>query len=140
MSSQAVGRLPLVLAALMLPALAGCAGGADRPEAPAVRWDTGRPAVANQELYAFDEIRAGDYAAAERKLLDTARLAEDDPYRLLNLALVLQMTGRGDEAAALYGRVLEMEANPRAAVASGFGRPVKDIAESALARLDDGGI
>lgn len=139
MSNRIMQAAGPVLAGLALCGLSACSGVESTAQAPAVRWNTAQP-TQPADLYALDEIRAGNYAAAERKLLDTSRLAEDDPYRLLNLALVLQMTGRGDEAAALYGRVLEMEANPRAAVASGFGRPVKDIAESALARLDNGGI
>ena len=129
----------IALAIVAVASLAACAAAAERAEYRSSR-NAAQLDAASSKLYALEEIRAGDYAAAERKLLDTARLAEDDPYRLLNLALVLQMTGRADEASALYARVLEMEANPRAAVASGFGRPVKDIAESALARLDDDNI
>lgn len=87
------------------------------------------------DRYAMDDIMAGDFAAAERKLLDGSRFDADDPYRLLNLALVYQKTDRAEMAVDIYRRVLELNANPRAALASGFGRPVKDIAKTALTAL-----
>lgn len=137
MSRFTFTRPGLALSAFALFGLAACAAAPGRVDYQVSR-NAARIDDASSDLYAMDEIRTGNFAAAEVKLRDTTRLAEDDPYRLLNLALVLQMTGRQNEASALYGQVLDMESNPKAAVASGFGRPVKDIAQSALARLGDG--
>jgi len=93
-------------------------------------------AAAEADRYAMEAILAGDYATAEARLRDAERFAPGDPYRLINLAMVLQSTGRANEAAALYRRVLEMDINPLGALPSGKGRPVKSIAKSALASLE----
>ncbi|GAB4570883.1 MAG: hypothetical protein Tsb008_00910 [Rhodothalassiaceae bacterium] len=89
-----------------------------------------------RDAYAMDAIMAGEFEKAIAILEDDSRFAADDPYRLLNLALAYQKTGRADEAAEVYRRVLALKTNPNAALASGNGRPVKDIAHSALASLD----
>jgi len=133
--SHSVGyRMGCIISAGLL--LAGCAvkGSSSYPELPQSAVQIGVPGPG--EDYAMAQILAGDYAAAEARLRDPARYEVDDPFRLINLALVLQRTGRAEEAAALYSRILTLQENPKASLASGEGRPVKDIAQTALASLE----
>lgn len=116
--------------------LAACASAPRTTADTAMTPQASQAAAAEADRYAMEAILAGDYATAESKLRDAERFAPGDPYRLINLAMVLQSTGRAGEAAALYRRVLEMDVNPLGALPSGKGRPVKSIAKSALAALD----
>jgi len=124
------------VAAVAAIGLAACSiqGSDSYPQLPDSTIQTGVPQ--NADSYAMDEIMAGDYAAAEAELRDLTRYAADDPFRLINLALVLQRTGRESEAAMLYNRILALQDNPKAGLASGSGKPVKDIARTALASLE----
>lgn len=116
--------------------LAGCTlqGSSSYPQLPESTVQVGVPQWAGD--YAMDEIVAGDYAAAEAELRDLTRYEADDPFRLVNLALVLQRTGREAEAEMLYYRILALQGDPKASLADGRGRPVKDIARTALASLN----
>lgn len=127
-------RIACVASAGLL--LAGCAvkGSTSYPELPASAIQIGVPGPG--EDYAMAQILAGDYAAAEARLRDLSRYDAHDPFRLINLALVLQRTGRSDEAAALYNRILALQGDATAMLASGNGRSVKDIARTALASLE----
>jgi Flp pilus assembly protein TadD len=58
----------------------------------------------------FQEIAAGNFAAAERTLVQERRASPDSPELMLNLAAVYAKTGRTDEARALYASVLEEKA------------------------------
>ena len=60
---------------------------------------------------------------------------EKDPsnvFRQLNLAWVYAQTGRKDEAAMIYRRILMADQDLVAAVPSGEGRSVKSLAERGL--------
>lgn len=127
-------RLGVVAAAAIGLAACSVQGSDSYPRLPDSAIQVGVPQAADS--YAMDAIMAGDYAAAEAELRDPARYASDDPFRLINLALVLQRTGREAEAALLYNRILALQGNPTASLASGSGKPVKEIARTALASLE----
>lgn len=110
--------VPLAIAAFAAPAVA-----ADKDQMKA-----------DQDPVAFETIRAGDLETAEKALM--AAKENEDPFQLLNLAYVMQKTGRSDEAAALYRQILDSEQNPYAKLASGDPRRVKSIARDGLAYLD----
>lgn len=124
-----------VLGTALVLGLGACASTAERPEHHRSA-NAAKVAPAPADRYAMQAIMKGDYAKAEEKLRTTAAKRPDDPYALLNLAFVLQKTGRQAEAARLYEDILELEANPKAGLASGYGRPVKDVARTALGALD----
>lgn len=54
-------------------------------------------------------IAKGDFAGAERTLLQELRIHPDRPELLLNLAAVYVKTGRPGEARVLYQRVLSQD-------------------------------
>ncbi|WP_322965762.1 tetratricopeptide repeat protein [Sphingomonas fuzhouensis] len=58
----------------------------------------------------YQDIAAGNFAAAERTLLQERRADPRSPELMLNLAAVYAKTGRAAEARALYGAVLEEKA------------------------------
>ncbi|WP_294234396.1 tetratricopeptide repeat protein [uncultured Sphingomonas sp.] len=58
----------------------------------------------------FQQILAGDFATAERTLLDERRADPRSPELMLNLAAVYAKTGRAADARALYDAVLEEKA------------------------------
>ena len=67
------------------------------------------PAMAQEgwpQRTGYQEIAAGNLAAAERPLLAERRTSPDSPELMLNLAAVYAQTGRVSEARALYGAVL----------------------------------
>lgn len=53
----------------------------------------------------YQALINGDYATAEKQIL-AGRVGKYDPARALNLGLILARTGRGDEAAVQFRRVL----------------------------------
>jgi Flp pilus assembly protein TadD len=67
---------------------------------------------------AYQAIQDGKWSEAESQLRAGLEKNPDDPMRLLNLAYVLQSTGRGDEATRVYERVLQLDRDPLVAVGS----------------------
>ena len=65
------------------------------------------PAMAAGDQHnGYVQIRAGDYASAERIIVAERRNAADDIDLMLNLATVYVHTGRGEQARALYKAIL----------------------------------
>lgn len=58
---------------------------------------------------AYKAILGQAYGEAETRLTSEVRVPRDDPARLINLAHVLAKTGRSDQAARLYQRVMILE-------------------------------
>ena len=56
----------------------------------------------------YSSIISGDYASAERQIRES-NLSKYDPARALNLGFVLAKTGRPDQAAKQFRRVLLQE-------------------------------
>jgi len=117
MSAKKVGIGVLALAALLsLPQSAG----ATSPASPAAD-DVGYRAILNH-----------DWSAAEQQLLAGLEKDPSNVFRQLNLAWVYAQTGRKDEAAMMYRRILMAEQDRVAALPSGEGRSVKSLAERGL--------
>ena len=87
--------------------------------------DLGTGAIMNQ-----------DWETAEAQILEGLQNNPDDVFRLLNLAAVYGQTGREEEAAAIYRRILESDDERLAALPSGRGQPVKEVAERGLLLLE----
>lgn len=117
MSVRKIGMGVLAVAALMsLPQSAG----ATSPASPAAD-DVGYRAIVSH-----------DWATAERQLLAGLEKDPTNVFRQLNLAWVYAQTGRKDEAAMIYRRILMADQDRVAAVPSGEGRSVKSLAERGL--------
>ena len=64
------------------------------------------PAFAQDDYNGATQILRGDYASAERVILEQQRMFPGDADLLLNLARVYSLTGRTSEARATYSAVL----------------------------------
>jgi tetratricopeptide (TPR) repeat protein len=80
----------------------------------------GSPAFASSSsetsTLAYEAIQKGQWTEAETILRQGLAENPDDPMRLLNLAYVLQNTGRATEAANVYEQVLQLDRDPLVAV------------------------
>ena len=117
MSGMRIGAGVLAVAALL--SLAQVAG-ATSPAAP--------PA----DDVAYRAIVAHDWATAERQLLAGLEKDPTNVFRQLNLAWVYAQTGRKEQAAMIYQRILVSDQDRTAALGSGEGRSVKALAERGL--------
>ena len=96
-------------------------------------------ATSQTEGLAFEAIAQGNWSAAETELRASLAQSPNDPMKLLNLAYVLQKSGRGDEAAGIYGQVLTLDRDPLVAVGPQSNpRPMraKLLAKKGMASLD----
>jgi Tfp pilus assembly protein PilF len=96
------------------------------PQALLAADDLGTRAIMNQ-----------DWATAETQILAGLDAHPGDVFRLLNLAAVYGQTNREDEAAAIYRQILNSDESRVAALTSGQGQPVRDIAERGLSLLQE---
>jgi hypothetical protein len=95
------------------------------------------PAAPPADDVAYRAILNRDWGTAERQLLVGLDKDPTNVFRQLNLAWVYAQTGRKEEAAMIYRRILMAEQDQVAAVRSGEGRSVKALAERGL-RLVEG--
>jgi len=119
------------------PAQAGATAG------PTAHAGAGAPLSVAARLVAlgYDNLVRGDYATAESYYRKALLLEPDNPYALLNLGVIAQRTGRREEAADLYRRVIFQNASQPAVVSTApdqVGRSLADIARANLAELLDG--
>lgn len=114
--------------------LLSCAATLLLSAAPAVAGD-----VVESEGLALGAISGGDWSKAEAELRAGLQADPNDAMKLLNLAYVLKKTGRAEETANLYARVLVLNENPLVAVGSSSDavRPerAKLLAKKAMASL-----
>lgn len=97
------------------------------------------PAVANAERaagddYASQAIRAGDFAAAERRLKPISFTDRNDPARLINIATVYAATGRLPEAHAALQRVRGLD-NEQLVLADGQVKSSRALARQMLSQF-----
>jgi tetratricopeptide (TPR) repeat protein len=92
------------------------------------------PAFAN-ESNGYQQISAGNYAAAEREIAEQRRLFPHDADLLINLGTIYARTGRVAEARALFRDVLTRENEELTLSQAGSGWS-HSIAKNALARLE----
>lgn len=96
-------------------------------------------ATTQTEGLGFEAIQSGNWSQAEAELRAGLAQTPNDPMKLLNLAYVLQKSGRADEAAGIYGQVLQLDRDPLVAVGSESNtRPMraKLLAKKGMASLD----
>lgn len=95
--------------------------------------------VVESEGLALGAISGGNWTQAEAELRAGLQADPNDAMKLLNLAYVLKKSGRAEEAAGLYARVLVLNENPLVAVGSSSDsvRPerAKLLAKKAMASL-----
>jgi len=87
----------------------------------------------------FGAIRSHNWAVAERQLLAGLEKNPNNVFRLLNLAWVYAQTGRKQEAAMIYQRILNKDEDQLAALPTGEGKSVKALAERGLTLVQGGG-
>jgi hypothetical protein len=92
-------------------------------------------ALAGEDDVAYRAILNKDWATAERQLQVGLVRNPDNVFRMLNLAWVYAQTGRKDEAAQLYRRVIASDQDQLAALPSREGASAKALAQAGLARL-----
>ncbi len=69
---------------------------------------------ANASVY--EAVQNRQWAQAEATLREALKANANDPVAMLNLAYVLQNTGRASEAVSLYEQVLQQDKDPAVAV------------------------
>jgi len=96
-------------------------------------------AAAQDDGLAYESIQAGNWGQAEAELRAGLSQTPNDPMKLLNLAFVLQKSGKADEAAGVYAQVLQLDRDPLVAIGSETNtRPMraKLLARKGMAALD----
>lgn len=94
------------------------------------------PAVAQDDFNGATQILRGDYASAEKVILQQQRMFPQDADLLLNLARVYSLTGRTSEARATYRAVLARPDDMMDLSNAAGPRSSHAIAGAALQRLD----
>ena len=88
----------------------------------------------------YRAIMDGNWSDAEKVLREGLKQNPDDASRLLNLAFVLQNTGRQSEAASVYEHVLSLGQNPVVAVDDPYSLQkaarAKRVAKQGLAKIE----
>ena len=64
----------------------------------------------------YEALQNHQWTQAESMLRETLKANANDPVAMLNLAYVLQNTGRASEAVSLYEQVLQQDKDPAVAV------------------------
>lgn len=90
------------------------------------------PAAPPADDVAYRAIVSHDWATAEKQLLAGLEKDPANVFRQLNLAWVYSQTGRKEEAAMIYQRILMSDRDMLAADQSRQGRSVKALAERGL--------
>ena len=93
-------------------------------------------AQVNDPAPGYSSLLNSDYSTAEREIR-AANVSKYDPARSINLGIALAKTGRPDQAAKQFNRVL-MEADVEMVVADGQTVMSHDLARRALASLEHG--
>jgi hypothetical protein len=88
----------------------------------------------------FQELSRHQYAQAERSLDKALSINPSNPYALLNMGVVYQMTGRLDKARQMYVKLIALQPKNTAQESnrgSFAGKKLVDIAEENLKLLDE---
>ena len=94
------------------------------------------PASPAADDVAYRAILNRDWASAEQQLLAGLEKDPTNVFRQLNLAWVYAQTGRKDEAAMIYRRILMTDQGQVAAIQSGEGRSVRALAQRGLSLVE----
>jgi len=90
---------------------------------------------------AYEAIQNGQWSEAEKILRQGLAQNPNDPMRLLNLAYVLQSSGRTSEATSVYEQVLQLDRDPLVAVGTDKrlkAARAKIIAKKGMAAIQSG--
>ncbi len=90
----------------------------------------------NINTYQAEAIAGGEYQQAEAELLQILSSSPNDPFALLNLAVVYHKNGETEKARKVYDQILELKQNPLAELARGKPQRVKAIAQQGLDILE----
>ena len=90
----------------------------------------------NINTYQAETIAGGEYREAEAELLQILSSSPNDPFALLNLAVVYHKNGESEKARKVYDQILELKQNPLAELARGKPQRVKAIAQQGLEILE----
>lgn len=105
----------------------------------AVALALGAPAFAADTAY--QAMVDGKWSQAETLLRQGLAQNPNDTSRMLNLAFVLQNSGKQAEAAAIYQKVLQLDSNPLVAVDDPYvlSRPerAKQVARKGMAAIEN---
>lgn len=105
----------------------------------AVALTLGVPAFAADTAY--QAMVDGKWSQAETLLRQGLAQNPNDTSRMLNLAFVLQNSGKQAEAAAIYQKVLQLDSNPLVAVDDPYvlSRPerAKQVARKGMASIEN---
>ena len=94
-------------------------------------------AAATPVEVAYDELSAGDAAAAIAKIERSDARGGEHPARMINLGVAYARAGRADEARAMFEAAAQGE-RYRLETANGDWVDSRDLARRALAKLDRG--
>lgn len=87
------------------------------------------------EAQVYDAVQDRQWGVAERLLREGLQKDPNDSMQLLNLAFVLQSSGRKTEAADLYARVLTLDSNPIVTLDSDTRLSAKILAKRRMASI-----
>ena len=93
-------------------------------------------AAVNDPAPGYSSLMSANYGKAEQEIR-ASKVSPYDPARAINLGIAMAKTGRGDEAARQFNSVL-LEPNVEMVVANGQTAMSHDVAERALAALQNG--
>lgn len=92
-------------------------------------------AASKADAPVYEAVQAGNWAQAETMLRDALKANASDPVAMLNLAYVLQNTGRAAEAVSLYEQVLQQDKNPAVAIGQDDRMRAKILAKKRIGSI-----
>lgn len=90
--------------------------------------------AANSEFNGSTELARGDYAAAEKIIVQQRKMFANDADLIVNLAMVYRKTNRVEEARSLYQRLLKLPSEDLDM--AGRQTTSHRVAREALAKMD----
>ena len=83
----------------------------------------------------YEAVKSGQWAEAEKVLRQSLSQNPNDTAGMLNLAYVLQNTGRGAEAMSIYEKVLQQDSNPAVAIGESDKLRAKVLAKKRIGSI-----
>lgn len=91
--------------------------------------------TAGSSVQVYEAVQKRQWDEAEKLLRQSLRENPNDPTGLLNLAYVLQNTGRDAEAVSVYEKVLQQDSNPAVAIGQSDQLRAKVLAKKRLGSI-----
>ncbi len=83
----------------------------------------------------YDAVQKGQWGEAEKLLRQSLSQNPNDTVGMLNLAYVLQNSGRGAEAVSIYEKVLQQDNNPAVAIGESDKMRAKVLAKKRIGSI-----